>query len=114
MYRFKRAIRCVRFLVRLTHIQDIVVKHDRPTLRKRPYRDRAVHKRRLEKHNAHITQVRHEAEAAVFTVYGHWVNKGFYESRDLLFANRPRPKRQRKQAANEDTSIVPVIETVIS
>ena len=62
----------------------------------------------------HCVQVRHEAEATVFAVYGHWVNKGFYESRDLLFANKPRPKRLRKQAVDENTSKAPIIELSIS
>ncbi|MCP9259646.1 Phosphorylase b kinase gamma catalytic chain, liver/testis isoform [Dirofilaria immitis] len=39
-----------------------------------------------------ILKIRHESEAAVFEVYGHWVNRGFYYSRDMLFANKPRPK----------------------
>lgn len=39
-------------------------------------------------------QIRHLSEAAVFSVYGHWVNRGYYYSRDLLFANRPRPRYQ--------------------
>lgn len=40
-------------------------------------------------------QIRHESEATVFAVYGHWVNRGFFYSRDMLFANKPRPKFRR-------------------
>lgn len=43
-------------------------------------------------------QIRHEAESAMFSVYGHWVNRGFYYSRDMLFANRPRPKYKKVEA----------------
>ena len=50
---------------------------DRHDVRKRPFR---------------FPEIRHEAEAAAFAVYGHWVNRGFYYSRDMLFANKPRPK----------------------
>ncbi|VDL70491.1 unnamed protein product [Nippostrongylus brasiliensis] len=42
--------------------------------------------------------IRHEAESAMFSVYGHWVNRGFYYSRDMLFANKPRPKYQKTEA----------------
>ena len=64
--------------------------------------------------NACVAQIRHEAEATVFAVYGHWVNKGFYESRDLLFANRARPKRLRKQIVEEDAPEVPIVELTFS
>ncbi|KAI6240191.1 Phosphorylase kinase [Aphelenchoides fujianensis] len=49
---------------------------DREELRKRPFRNR---------------EIRHEAEAAAFAVFGHWVNRGFHYSRDVLFSNKPRP-----------------------
>uniref|UniRef100_A0A914VIA2 phosphorylase kinase n=1 Tax=Plectus sambesii TaxID=2011161 RepID=A0A914VIA2_9BILA len=79
--RFRRAVRMVRFLCRLQKMKDLNREVDKMALRKRPYRDR---------------QIRHESEAAVFAVYGHWVNRGFYYSRDMLFANKPRPKRKRE------------------
>ncbi|KAI6215213.1 Phosphorylase kinase [Aphelenchoides besseyi] len=49
---------------------------DRSELRRRPYR---------------IREIRHEAEAAAFDVFGHWINRGFHYSRDMLFANKSRP-----------------------
>jgi len=76
---WRRAITCILFIVRLPRLRD-TARLDRPALRKRPFRDRTI---------------RHETEATVFAVFGHWVNKGFYESRDMLFANRPRPKIKR-------------------
>ncbi|CAI2349832.1 unnamed protein product [Caenorhabditis sp. 36 PRJEB53466] len=75
--RFKTAIIWVRFFQRLSKYKYLKTIIDRDVLRKRPFRDR---------------DIRHEAEASMFSVYGHWVNRGFYYSRDMLFANRPRPK----------------------
>ncbi|KAI1731882.1 protein kinase domain-containing protein [Ditylenchus destructor] len=69
----------VRFICRLKNMKYKLYV-DRTELRKRPFRNR---------------QIRHEAEAASFAVYGHWVNRGFYYSRDMLFANKPRPKYAR-------------------
>jgi len=77
--RFRRAIGMVQFLLRLQNIKDLKRHVDRIALGKRPFRDRTI---------------RHESEACAFQVYGHWVNRGFYYSRDMLFANNPRPKRQ--------------------
>ncbi|MFH4980756.1 hypothetical protein AB6A40_007465 [Gnathostoma spinigerum] len=74
---WQHAIVLVRFFIRLTNIKYLKKIIDRSELTKRPYRDR---------------EIRHESEAAVFYVYGHWVNRGFYYSRDMLFANKPRPK----------------------
>ncbi|VDN05704.1 unnamed protein product [Thelazia callipaeda] len=74
---WKYGIIIVRFFVRLTNIKTLKLLVDRCALRKRPFRDR---------------DIRRESEAAVFAVYGHWVNRGFYYSRDMLFANKPRPK----------------------
>ncbi|ETN76334.1 kinase domain protein, partial [Necator americanus] len=74
---FKQAIVLVRFFCRLQKYKYLKTVVDRESLRKRPFRDR---------------DIRHEAESAMFSVYGHWVNRGFYYSRDMLFANRPRPK----------------------
>lgn len=76
---WRRVIILVRFFVRLTNIKNLKIVVDRTLLRQRPFRDR---------------EIRHESEAAVFAVYGHWVNRGYYYSRDLLFANRPRPRYQ--------------------
>ncbi|GMT19157.1 hypothetical protein PFISCL1PPCAC_10454, partial [Pristionchus fissidentatus] len=72
---FKHSILFVRFLVRLSHYREMKGVIDRDTIRKRPFRDR---------------EIRHETEAAMFAIYGHWVNRGFHYSRDLLFANKPR------------------------
>ncbi|CAI4230645.1 unnamed protein product [Auanema sp. JU1783] len=74
---FKVTILRVRFLIRLQKYKYIKSVVDREALRKRPFRDR---------------DIRREAESAAFSVYGHWVNRGFYYSRDMLFANQPRPK----------------------
>ncbi|KAF8356628.1 hypothetical protein PRIPAC_91623 [Pristionchus pacificus] len=72
---FRHSIIFVRFLIRLSHYRDLKGVIDRDTIRKRPFRDR---------------EIRHETEAAMFAIYGHWVNRGFHYSRDLLFANKPR------------------------
>ncbi|CAD6197578.1 unnamed protein product [Caenorhabditis auriculariae] len=79
---FKHAIIWVRFFIRLSKYKYLKSVVDRDALRKRPFRDR---------------DIRHEAEAAMFSVYGHWVNRGFYYSRDMLFANKPRPKYQKTE-----------------
>uniref|UniRef100_A0A0N5AFS8 phosphorylase kinase n=1 Tax=Syphacia muris TaxID=451379 RepID=A0A0N5AFS8_9BILA len=81
---WRRVIILVRFFVRLTNIKNLKILVDRGLLRQRPFRDR---------------EIRHESEAAVFAVYGHWVNRGYYYSRDLLFANRPRPRYQKPELA---------------
>ncbi|KAK6043877.1 hypothetical protein COOONC_18616 [Cooperia oncophora] len=80
---FRQSIILVRFLCRLRNYKYLKTLVDRESLRKRPFRDR---------------DIRHEAESAIFSVYGHWVNRGFYYSRDMLFANRPRPKYQKTEA----------------
>ncbi|RCN28816.1 kinase domain protein [Ancylostoma caninum] len=80
---FRQAIILVRFFCRLQNYKYLKTIVDRESLRKRPFRDR---------------DIRHEAESAMFSVYGHWVNRGFYYSRDMLFANRPRPKYQKVEA----------------
>ncbi|TKR77379.1 hypothetical protein L596_018364 [Steinernema carpocapsae] len=67
-------------LKNLKHLKQFI---DRAEIRKRPFRDR---------------EIRHEAEAAAFAVYGHWVNRG-YHGRDMLFANRPRPKFRKHDVA---------------
>ena len=74
---FKVAQIGIRFLCRLKNMKQLKSLADRNELRKRPFRNR---------------EIRHEAESASFDVYGHWVNRGFYYSRDMLFANNPRPK----------------------
>ncbi|VDN60582.1 unnamed protein product [Dracunculus medinensis] len=74
---WRHAIILVRFFIRLTNVKYLKLLVDYDELCKRPFRDR---------------DIRHESEAAVFAVYGHWVNRGFYYSRDMLFANKPRPK----------------------
>lgn len=79
---WRRMIMLVRFFIRLTNIKYLKLLVDRSELRQRPFRDR---------------EIRHESEAAVFAVYGHWVNRGYYYSRDLLFANRPRPRYQKPE-----------------
>ncbi|KAF1763522.1 hypothetical protein GCK72_011788 [Caenorhabditis remanei] len=79
--RFKTAIIWVRFFQRLAKYKYLKTVIDRDVLRKRPFRDR---------------DIRHEAESSMFSVYGHWVNRGFYYSRDMLFANKPRPKMAKK------------------
>lgn len=79
---WKHSIILVRFFIRLTNIKYLKLLVDRNELRMRPFRDR---------------DIRHESESAVFALYGHWVNRGFYYSRDMLFANRPRPKFKRPE-----------------
>uniref|UniRef100_A0A1I7ZT76 phosphorylase kinase n=1 Tax=Steinernema glaseri TaxID=37863 RepID=A0A1I7ZT76_9BILA len=79
---FRVAIIQVRFMHRLKNLKHLKQFIDRAELRKRPFRDR---------------EIRHEAEAAAFAVYGHWVNRG-YHGRDMLFANRPRPKCRKQEA----------------
>ena len=81
---------------------------DKDAIRKRPFRDKEVRECAdarecsprstcsLAHHHPILFQIRHEAEAAMFAIYGHWVNRGFHYSRDLLFANKPRAKKQRK------------------
>ncbi|CCD73789.2 phosphorylase kinase [Caenorhabditis elegans] len=95
--RFKTAIIWVRFFQRLAKYKYLKTVIDRDVLRKRPFRDR---------------DIRHEAESSMFSVYGHWVNRGFYYSRDMLFANKPRPKIAKKTdgaAAVEQKLKVPPI-----
>ncbi|CAI5444593.1 unnamed protein product [Caenorhabditis angaria] len=87
--RFKQAIIWVRFFIRLAKYKYLKTVVDRDVLRKRPFRDR---------------DIRHEAEASMFSVYGHWVNRGFYYSRDMLFANKPRPKMAKFDAKSPTTS----------
>lgn len=77
---FKAAFNVSRFIYRLRNFHEFKYTFDRKELRKRPFR---------------LPEIRHEAEAAAFAVYGHWVNRGFYYSRDMLFANQPRPKYMR-------------------
>uniref|UniRef100_A0A915C7Q7 phosphorylase kinase n=1 Tax=Parascaris univalens TaxID=6257 RepID=A0A915C7Q7_PARUN len=77
---WKHSIILVRFFIRLSNIKYLKLLVDRSELRQRPFRDR---------------DIRHESEATVFAVYGHWVNRGFFYSRDMLFANKPRPKFRR-------------------
>lgn len=92
--RFKTAIIWVRFFQRLAKYKYLKSTIDRDILRKRPFRDRDVSFVFiiLSPSYHHINfQIRHEAEASMFSVYGHWVNRGFYYSRDMLFANKPRP-----------------------
>ncbi|KHN84767.1 Phosphorylase b kinase gamma catalytic chain, liver/testis isoform, partial [Toxocara canis] len=79
---WQHSIILVRFFIRLTNIKYLKLLVDRNELRQRPFRDR---------------DIRHESEAAVFAVYGHWVNRGFFYSRDMLFANKPRPKYRRME-----------------
>ncbi|CAJ0578749.1 unnamed protein product, partial [Mesorhabditis spiculigera] len=79
---FRHAIIWVRFFIRLKNYQRFGQEIDREAIKTRPFRDR---------------EIRHEAESAVFGIYGHWVNRGFHYSRDLLFANAPRPKRARQE-----------------
>ncbi|VDK81774.1 unnamed protein product [Litomosoides sigmodontis] len=74
---WKYGITMARFFVRLTNIKVLKLLIDHDILRERPFRDR---------------DIRRESEAAVFELYGHWVNRGFYYSRDMLFANKPKPK----------------------
>lgn len=80
---FRQSIILVRFFCRLQRYKYLKTVVDRESLRKRPFRDH---------------DIRHEAESAMFSVYGHWVNRGFYYSRDMLFANKPRPKYQKVEA----------------
>uniref|UniRef100_A0A915PY85 phosphorylase kinase n=1 Tax=Setaria digitata TaxID=48799 RepID=A0A915PY85_9BILA len=79
---WKYGITMIRFFVRLTNIKMLKLMIDRDALRQRPFYDR---------------DIRRESEAAVFEVYGHWVNRGFYYSRDMLFANKPRPKYRKME-----------------
>ncbi|KAH7731730.1 Protein kinase domain containing protein [Aphelenchoides avenae] len=74
---FRVAQISVRFICRIQNMKYLKQCIDRAELRRRPFRNR---------------EIRHEAEAVSFAVYGHWVNRGFHYSRDMLFANRPRPK----------------------
>lgn len=83
---YKRIIHVCCFIYRLKHLHDFKLSVDRNELRRRPFR---------------FPEIRHEAEAAAFAVYGHWVNRGFYYSRDMLFANQPRPK----YVVHENTTI---------
>uniref|UniRef100_A0A7E4VY12 phosphorylase kinase n=1 Tax=Panagrellus redivivus TaxID=6233 RepID=A0A7E4VY12_PANRE len=79
---YKRVFNTCSFLYRLRNFKDMKLQSfDRHVLRKRPFR---------------FPEIRHEAEAAAFAVYGHWVNRGFYYSRDMLFANKPKPKYVKK------------------
>ncbi|CAJ0941790.1 unnamed protein product, partial [Mesorhabditis belari] len=78
---FRHAIIWVRFFIRLSNYRKFSQVIDRDAVKKRPFRDR---------------EIRHEAESAMFCVYGHWVNRGFHYSRDMLFANAPRPKHKRE------------------
>ncbi|CAL2035081.1 hypothetical protein CAEBREN_20876 [Caenorhabditis brenneri] len=87
--RFKTAIIWVRFFLRLAKYKYLKTVIDRDVLRKRPFRDR---------------DIRHEAESSMFSVYGHWVNRGFYYSRDMLFANKPRPKMAKKTDSTSATA----------
>ncbi|PAV60068.1 hypothetical protein WR25_19554 [Diploscapter pachys] len=87
---FKQAIIWVRFFLRLAKYKYIKSVVDRDALRKRPFRDR---------------DIRHEAEAAMFSIYGHWVNRGYYYSRDMLFANKPRPKYYKRDPDASVTSL---------
>lgn len=87
--RFKTAIIWVRFFQRLAKYKYLKSVIDRDVLRKRPFRDR---------------DIRHEAESSMFSVYGHWVNRGFYYSRDMLFANKPRPKFAKKSVDHHDAA----------
>ncbi|CAD5222296.1 unnamed protein product [Bursaphelenchus xylophilus] len=75
---FRMAQLAVRFTWRIGNLRRLKQSLDRTELRIRPYR---------------YTEVRHEAEAAAFAVFGHWVSRGFHYSRDMLFANRPRPPK---------------------
>ncbi|PIC41194.1 hypothetical protein B9Z55_008699 [Caenorhabditis nigoni] len=88
--RFKTAIIWVRFFQRLAKYKYLKTVIDRDVLRKRPFRDR---------------DIRHEAESSMFSVYGHWVNRGFYYSRDMLFANKPRPKFAKKTQESEQLKV---------
>ncbi|KAE9552032.1 hypothetical protein FO519_004757 [Halicephalobus sp. NKZ332] len=74
---YQTAFNACKFIYRIKNLHDFKFSIDRRELRKRPFR---------------FPEIRHEAESAAFAVYGHWVNRGFYYSRDLLFANKPRPK----------------------
>ncbi|CAP33887.2 Protein CBG15711 [Caenorhabditis briggsae] len=88
--RFKTSIIWVRFFQRLAKYKYLKTVIDRDVLRKRPFRDR---------------DIRHEAESSMFSVYGHWVNRGFYYSRDMLFANKPRPKFAKKTQESEQLKV---------
>lgn len=68
---FRTRILAVRFMWRIKNMRRMKLSIDRTELRKRPFRNR---------------DIRHEAESAAFAVYGHWVNRGFHYSRDMLFA----------------------------
>lgn len=69
-----QAIIWVRFFLRLAKYKYIKSVVDRDALRKRPFRDR---------------DIRHEAEAAMFSIYGHWVNRWerlkYYEGKKTFF-----------------------------
>lgn len=79
---YKSVFNAVRFIFRLRNFHEFKYTFDRKELRKRPFR---------------FPEIRHEAEAAAFAVYGHWVNRGFHYSRDMLFANQPKPKYLRSE-----------------
>uniref|UniRef100_A0A914HCA6 phosphorylase kinase n=1 Tax=Globodera rostochiensis TaxID=31243 RepID=A0A914HCA6_GLORO len=79
------------FMVRLRNFKQLKLKFDRAELRARPYRSR---------------EIRHEAESASFAIYGHWVNRGFYYSRDMLFANKPRPKYVKGGRTNSSRALI--------
>uniref|UniRef100_A0A158P9G9 General transcription and DNA repair factor IIH helicase subunit XPD n=1 Tax=Angiostrongylus cantonensis TaxID=6313 RepID=A0A158P9G9_ANGCA len=92
--RFRQAIVLVRFFCRLQKYKYLKTVTDRESLKKRPFRDR---------------DIRHEAESAIFSVYGHWVNRGFYYSRDMLFANKPRPKyRKGNYTTSRENALIDV------
>uniref|UniRef100_A0AC35TLZ1 Phosphorylase kinase n=1 Tax=Rhabditophanes sp. KR3021 TaxID=114890 RepID=A0AC35TLZ1_9BILA len=74
---FKSAGICAKFVYRIQHMEKFRTTLSSKELQQRPYRSRAIWL---------------EAEAASFAVYGHWVNRGFFYSRDMLFANKAKPK----------------------
>uniref|UniRef100_A0A0N4ZVD0 phosphorylase kinase n=1 Tax=Parastrongyloides trichosuri TaxID=131310 RepID=A0A0N4ZVD0_PARTI len=77
---FKVAILAAKFLHRIRNGYLFRKSYTKEELRKRPYRSK---------------EIWHEAEAVSFAIYGHWVNRGFFYSRDMLFANKPKPKMVR-------------------
>uniref|UniRef100_A0A0K0G4B9 phosphorylase kinase n=1 Tax=Strongyloides venezuelensis TaxID=75913 RepID=A0A0K0G4B9_STRVS len=77
---FRVAILAAKFLHRIQNGSLFKTSYTKEELRKRPYRSKAIWL---------------EAEAATFAIYGHWVNRGFFYSRDMLFANKPKPKMVR-------------------
>ncbi|KAL3095427.1 hypothetical protein niasHS_007526 [Heterodera schachtii] len=85
---FRVAQFSVCFMVRLRNFKQFKLKFDRAELRTRPYRSR---------------EIRHEAESASFAIYGHWVNRGFFYSRDMLFANKPRPRYVKMNNGSRDS-----------